>query len=886
MTSTRTLLLEKSFLGGQWDKQLTDPLPSSYKTAKQVVEGDFRPVLTSNFARKLFSASADEFQKPLADVFDFTTIVDEDPSENEILRLCVAIACLHGFVQSNWTGPKLEVDPLHIHAKAISELAVGGEPVYHLADAPILLRLSQLILETPFTHLRSVSWWRLRATVVHQRTLDEPVPHTIPFEEDLQSLSSFISNDPLLSARLTLERGLLHHTFAQDKVAAELFVNSARTTGLEYELTGALGKRTKFQVNDLSQLVLLAESRLEDSPQDQHHAETNRHKASEDNKKAEGTTMPETLALNDDTLLEQTEFTSSRPKEGNSRLEHIDPSSQPALHPLDQCILLSLCLNVRNTSPTHGLTNEQMAPYVARVLSHPRNWMIHTMALLLRSRLESTRTRTVERSALQLQALIDQMPTSDSTLSERLLYFHSIPLPSKWEVEKELATRYMSLGVVKSALDIFERLEMWEDVIKCYAVLENPEKGISILRDLLEGRKVEEETVLSRAKPTSEKLKSLQDTTREAKLWCILGDLEPTSASEHYQRAWTVSQESSGRAMRSLGGYYFARGRYHEAIDCLKKAVAINPMQNKPWFLLGCAAMRVEDWEMGKDAFGRCVAIDEEDGESWSNLASISKKSTITNEEDNEDASDEMDKVADRAIASVPFSNKMLAFRALKQGLRFRYDNWKVWYNYMVVAVDVGELQEASRALGRVVEQLAEKEGARAVDDEVLERLVDAVTRAPASLTDAQKEGGAQNDVANPNEGHGLFRTVNNLLENIILPRVSSPRVFRAYARLWTWQSKWDKALKAYLDGYRCSVAGTMEKGESDVNKWREAVTEVEEIVDILKNFGPRVEGYKWKLQARSVVRTFAARTRDFEDEPEYGRLTDLQEELKKESEQ
>lgn len=228
----------------------------------------------------------------------------------------------------------------------------------------------------------------------------------------------------------------------------------------------------------------------------------------------------------------------------------------------------------------------------------------------------------------------------------------------------------------------------------------------------------------------------------------------------------------------------------------------------------------------------------------------------------------------------------MLAFRALKQGLRFRYDNWKVWYNYMIVAVDVGELQEASRALGRVVEQLAEKEGAQAVDEEVLERLVDSVTRAPASLADAQKEGGAQNDVGNPNEGHGLFRTVKNLLENVILPRVSSPRVFRAYARLWTWQSKWEEALKAYLDGYRCSVAGTMEKGESDVNKWREAVTEVEEIVDILKNFGPRVEGYKWKLQARSIVRTFSARTRDFEDEPEYGRLTDLQEDLKKEAEQ
>jgi hypothetical protein len=74
-----------------------------------------------------------------------------------------------------------------------------------------------------------------------------------------------------------------------------------------------------------------------------------------------------------------------------------------------------------------------------------------------------------------------------------------------------------------------------------------------------------------------------------------------------------------------------------------------------------------------------------------------------------------------------------------------------------------------------------------------------------------------------------------------------------------------------------------MEKGESDLGRWREAVSEVGEIVDVLRNFGPRVEGFKWRLQGRSIVRTFAGRTRDFEDEPEWARLTELQEELRQE---
>ena len=53
----------------------------------------------------------------------------------------------------------------------------------------------------------------------------------------------------------------------------------------------------------------------------------------------------------------------------------------------------------------------------------------------------------------------------------------------------------------------------------------------------------------------------------------------------------------------------------------------------------------------------------------------------------------------------IPFTNRLLAFRALKQGLKFRYDSWQMWANYMVVAMDVGELGEACRALGRVVEE-------------------------------------------------------------------------------------------------------------------------------------------------------------------------------------
>jgi hypothetical protein len=203
-----------------------------------------------------------------------------------------------------------------------------------------------------------------------------------------------------------------------------------------------------------------------------------------------------------------------------------------------------------------------------------------------------------------------------------------------------------------------------------------------------------------------------------------------------------------------------------------------------------------------------------------------------------------------------------------------------MWSNYMIIAVDVGELSEACRAQGRIVEERAVKVGAECVDEEVLERLVDAVTRAPADLDNQDKVNDA---VINPNEGHGLLRRVIDLFDRTILPRVSSPRIFRAYARLLTWQSRWEDALKAYLDGYRSGTAGTFERGETDPGKWREGVNEVEDVVDILRNFGPRVQGFNWRHQGRSIVRTFVGRSKDFEDEPEWSRLIDIQNELRSE---
>jgi tetratricopeptide (TPR) repeat protein len=613
--------------------------------ASSLVETEFKAILTSDEARTVFSTPG--LWDGLLPSPSTSTSTSTLPRKDAETVLIVAIALLHAFVQTNWTGPDLDFSPLdllseqsttaeEINAAALPFLTLHGEPAYHLsADVSLFLLALRLLASLDDETIPTLPWWKLRLHLVHQALLDEPVSIGPDVLEKLRTLrdNEILKEDQDLLASLDLEIGLYYHSLGMDKPANKEFLSAAKAGGLEFELSGALGRKTKFQREAQSQLILLAESRRRAGD------EVTEKNGESSTKKEETDGLPTALLLNDDTLLEDTEFTkvTSGDVASTSRLAHLDPTDQPHLHPLDQSLLLSFCLSQHNHMPSSGLTANQMMPFISRVVAHPRNWSVHTTALLLRSRLESTRSRTVERSALQLQALIEQMPTSDSTPKERLKYYHQLPLPSKWEMEKELATRYMSLGVIRSALEIYSRLEMWEDAVGCLQRLEKEEEAEKIVRDLLEGRKIESDLVHTRARSNlSEGRLHKLTAAREAKLWCLLGDLalnsfeatkDPENAKktavEHYEKAWEVSGQTSSRAMRSMGSLKFGLGDFEASIPCLQHAVAINPLYARVWFTMGVSYVKLEKWSDARDAFRRLVNVDEEDAEGWNNLAAV-----------------------------------------------------------------------------------------------------------------------------------------------------------------------------------------------------------------------------------------------------------------------
>ncbi|KAJ3337281.1 hypothetical protein HDU91_001525, partial [Kappamyces sp. JEL0680] len=457
------------------------------------------------------------------------------------------------------------------------------------------------------------------------------------------------------------------------------------------------------------------------------------------------------------------------------------------------------------------------------VLENPNNWMITTMALVLRSRLESTRGRTVERSCMQLQTLVDQwknQPT-DATAAQRMEYIFSLLVPSKWEMEKELGLRYMSIGVVRSALQIFERLEMWENVIS-YVILQQ-----------------------------------LELSPHSAKLICLLGDVR--SDTSLYEKAWEVSGKRFAKAQRSLAAHYFEKKevgvcgscQFQKCIQAYDLALAINPLFENSWFIMGCAALQIEELDHGIRAFSRVTQIDP-------SLRFISKESNCT------------------PCHAAHRSRE--AFNCLKEAIKVNFEASNIWENYLFVAVDLKEIGEAIRSMERIFTIRIEKTNLKntAFDTEILELLANAIV---ADVPDANGQ---------PSSIHSKRFEALLLL---IATKVSSFKLFAICAGFYKASGDYRQWLEYTTKTYR-SLLNNPLLGE-DKRVFEDLVEAVLEVARVYVECStlkqqPRLGDEAvvvcpdGQYQARMALKAVIGRTKVYDGTPEYLQLTDAFATLKK----
>ncbi|EHK99596.1 putative TPR repeat-containing protein C19B12.01 [Glarea lozoyensis 74030] len=340
-------------------------------------------------------------------------------------------------------------------------------------------------------------------------------------------------------------------------------------------------------------------------------------------------------------------------------------NQQPQLTPLDQITLLTEATIKDTFLPLDKLNSEEVLPYAIRVLNDkPTNWQIYTQALLVRSRIESHRSRTQERSVLQLQVIVDQIiadtteepsPSADGVpeirvtsflprakasesapITERLQYIFQLNTPTRWEIETELAFAWSSAGSLVSALEIFKRLKLWPEVALCHHSVGQEDKARQIVRRQLyyseKGPDMDVYDVDAEAIATEKWEGEIRSPPppHSPRLWCILGDLDndPTC----WQRAWEISHHRYARAQRTLGEYYARKGDLALAREAYMAATVVNRQNNATWSRLGDIDLAVGNWDGAIIAFQQSIMIDDSDAKTYSNLGSalLSKHAELT----------------------------------------------------------------------------------------------------------------------------------------------------------------------------------------------------------------------------------------------------------------
>lgn len=902
-----TLLHTKLLLSAEVESLKSGSFDQTYvKKAEHIISGESYQLVqqfVDKFKGKISISGEISTSSVIAALNDFLNVeVFKMGQENEMLFL--AIAFLQTFIQNNYTGPAARLEAISglfgktgieigaVNTALSRSLAIMGQPAYEFMDDPLYMVLSLLLLEritgqkslfdvtpdqeVPLPIISAEStpgllavayWWWARALLTQLSLIPEPSGFQA-------SVASAIYQSADLAYAITKElpenihedfKRELYAMYYLENVKCSLAINTEhlclpsltrakKITNFEFVMTGARATRTKYQQKAHAGLIILAKSFIFQNFALRTTSAT-----------------PETFALESDLLLEKPHFESiadepldeqiysKRQKvdlnEGYEedkllplalRQENIpkllldlNPNDQPTLSDYDNIQLLLRLYTIKNTTPAKDpLVEEELTALLSRILyqNGEKNWSIFARSLWERSIIETTKAKTIERGLLQMQSLVEELdlkiksklvPSSNEiNVASRLSYIHQLPFIPRWQLDATLAEKYMSLGILKSAVEIYERLGMACETALCYAAVGDEKKAEEIL------------------------LQRINENDSDARAYSILGDIKQDPSL--WEKSWEIGKYVN--AKNSLAKYYFnpppksgVQPNYSATLKHLNDSLRQYPLSFETWYFYGCVGLQCGKMQIAAEAFTRCVSLDPYHALSWSNLSAAYTK---------------MDKLKE-------------AYSCLKRAISCdAQKNWKIWENYMLVAVKLNEWEDVLTACKQLVSIRRDKSGEGSIDLPIIEKLVELLVTSeypeePQQLSYFQKS---------------CTEFICNTLPQVI---TTSARCWRLVARVELWRKRPWAALECHEKAYRAISHNPDLEVEEKV--WNDTVDACEDLVAAYESLGEMEGKYgpgslvckDWKYKCRSTIKALMSKGKGrWDDSPGWDRLVEARSQI------
>ena len=781
----------------------------------------------------------------------------DEKFEDELLPI---IKNLQHFVEANYTNIEKE-NSVIVENSILEKLSIGGQLPYQFLREPVLFlelkdNIKNLVtknscdlisLENNSDEQLMYLYWYCRIICIHLSFFTQNV---FMYEnEEMELLQNFFKGNTALINILLQELDDLDlneklqqmYYLESCKVsillqnehlyAADCLKKYSALSKIDYVLTGCQTQRTKYQTNFHNNLIILAES-----AKDQILLE-------DDFFNNEKDSAVENLKLNHDTLLDRPVYTkqenveeiadeiSNLPDYNNKflktvsasseipeRLAALDYNKQPKLSFFDEVHFLLRLEAIKVSSPAKDpLVEQELMAIIERLTSNIENCnsLIFTYTLWERSLIETNKAKTIERALLQMEQLINDL--QDAAFQFDSQFFYLLPPKPTWTLQSQLAEKYMELGVVKSAMEIYRRLHMINELALCHCAVGEEDEGLK----LLEAR--------------------LAENPNEYRSMSIIGDIKQDPS--YWEKAWNKGHYVNAKI--SLAKYtYYKLSKPEEAIEHFKECNILRQSFDNI-YLYGCLAIQSEKWEDAKQAFQKCVQLDETNLKSWSNLGAA-----LIELEMYEQAYAAFSKAVSLTHGSNKLSN----------------NNWQVVQNLMILSLRLNKWSDVLNCYTKLLESQ------NLIDLEIIQELFEQLTMEKNSQL-------YQNQLI-------------EFFEKILPTKISSVQgseitnVYKILSRYELLQKRPWNALNYAEISFRHvlnNVALTTDK-----SVFLKAMDELRDLLSSYENLGPmdgRIEGSlvckNWKYKCKMTIKLFMGKCGNYwSNEAEWDELLELRNEF------